>query len=91
MNKREQELYGILQEEAAEVIQAVSKMNRFGKVAERGDKNKEALDQEIGDFIGVLKLLHDEGYLDGDKLIKAAEKKIKKLDVYMVNKRKGTK
>ena len=87
MNKREQELYGILQEEAAEVIQAVSKMFRFGNT----ERNQKDLNQEIGDFIGVLKLLHDEKYLDGEGLIKAAEKKIKKLDVYMTNKRKSSK
>ena len=85
MNKREQELYGILQEEAAEVIQAISKMNRFGAT----DSNKKDITQEIGDFIGVLKLLHDEGSLDGESLIKAAEKKLKKLEIYMTNKRKS--
>jgi NTP pyrophosphatase (non-canonical NTP hydrolase) len=81
---REQELYIVLQEEAAEVVQAVSKVFRFGKT----ESNIKDLEQEIGDFIGVLKLLDNEGYLDGEKLIKAAEKKIKKLDIYMTNKRK---
>lgn len=81
---REQELLIILQEESAEVVQAVSKIFRFGKT----DANVKDLEQEVGDFLGVLKLLDDEGYMNGEKLIKAAEKKIKKLEIYMTNKRK---
>ena len=82
---REEELLGILQEEAAEVIQAVSKCNRFGKT----ERNIKDLETEIGDFMGVLKCLVEEGYVDptGEKLMKHAEAKIKKLEKYMVNKR----
>lgn len=84
MKNREEELFIILQEEASEVVQAVSKRFRFGNT----ESNRKDVEQEIGDFIGVLKVLSEEGYLDSDKLFKAAEKKLKKLDTYMTNKRK---
>jgi NTP pyrophosphatase (non-canonical NTP hydrolase) len=81
MNPREEELFGILQEEAAEVIQVVSKRRRFG-VSER---NVKELEQELGDFIAVLKLLVEEGYIDLDKLEPAVLKKIAKLKLNMSN------
>ncbi len=85
MFNRKQELFGILQEEAAEVIQAVSKLNRFGET----ERNIKDLEAEIGDFMGVLKCLVEEGYIDktGNVLIKNAEIKIKKLEKFMVNKK----
>lgn len=85
MINRKQELMVVLQEEAAEVIQAVSKAFRFGET----ERNIKELETEIGDFLGVLKLLVEEGYIDqnGDALIKHAEAKIKKLEKYMTNKK----
>lgn len=85
ITSRKQELMTILQEEAAEVIQAVSKCFRFGET----ERNTKDLETEIGDFLGVLKLLVEEGYLDqtGQALMKHAEAKIKKLDKYMTFKK----
>jgi NTP pyrophosphatase (non-canonical NTP hydrolase) len=83
---REEELLGILQEEAAEVIQAISKCNRFGKT-ERNIKN---LETEIGDFMGVFKMLIDEKFFDdtaGDRIFKAAEAKVKKVEKFILNKK----
>lgn len=67
------------------MIQAVSKCFRFGET----DRNLEALETEIGDFLGVLRLLVEEGYLDksGKVLFKHADAKIKKLEKYMTNKK----
>jgi NTP pyrophosphatase (non-canonical NTP hydrolase) len=56
-----------LQEEAAEVIQAVSKINRFGpdnRHPDRTSTNKQELIGEIEDFLAILAALEGHGYLD---------------------------
>lgn len=88
---RKQELLLVMMEECAEVIQAVSKVRRFGETAynpldKKKIPNMTCLETEIGDILGVLKLLIDEGHVDGDNIQKAAEKKVKKLDKYMSQK-----
>lgn len=73
------ELLSLLQEEAAEVVIAVSKLERFGDI--------QHLHDEIGDVMGVLKLLVEEKFIDEETMIEGAERKIKKLDRYIVNKK----
>jgi len=56
------ELLGILQEECAEVIQAVSKLRRFGlrghSLLDEGRvENRQLLARELGDVSAVIKLL----------------------------------
>ena len=41
---------------------------------------------ELGDIMGVIKLLAEDGHIDEEKLMKAAEDKVKKLDKFMTNK-----
>jgi len=56
-----------LQEEAAEVIQAVSKIRRFGENANHPDKtttNKQDLVNELEDFLAILAALEYTKYLD---------------------------
>jgi NTP pyrophosphatase (non-canonical NTP hydrolase) len=56
-----------LQEEAAEVIQAVSKVNRFGPDNSHPDRqttNKQELVQEIEDFLAILGVLEQLQYFD---------------------------
>lgn len=56
-----------LQEEAAEVIQAVSKINRFGpdnRHPERTTTNKQELVGEIEDFLAILAALEGHQYID---------------------------
>lgn len=91
MNRKE-ELLLVLMEECAEIIQAVSKIRRFGEHAynpldKKKITNSVHLETEIGDFMGVLKLLVEENHINGENLIELAEKKIKKLDKYMNAKR----
>lgn len=77
---RETELLGNLQEESAEVIQVISKIKRFTEIGQPVPEEKlEMLHSEIGDFLGVLKLLHDDGLIDMDRLEKAATRKIERL------------
>lgn len=51
MSKRQDEILTILQEECAEVIQAISKVRRFGK-----DTNMEDLCKEIADCEYLIRL-----------------------------------
>lgn len=56
-----------LQEEAAEVIQAVSKINRFGEQGKHPDRtatNKQELIQELEDFLAILAVLEDQQWID---------------------------
>jgi NTP pyrophosphatase (non-canonical NTP hydrolase) len=56
-----------LQEEAAEVIQAVSKINRFGEANHHPDRqttNKQELVGEIEDFLAILGVLEELDWLD---------------------------
>lgn len=56
-----------LQEEAAEVIQAVSKINRFGEANKHPDRtttNKQELVGELEDFLAILAVLEQTGWLD---------------------------
>ena len=56
-----------LQEEAAEVIQAVNKIRRFGenqKHPERDTTNKQDLTNELEDFLAILAALEYTKYLD---------------------------
>lgn len=61
------ELLCKLQEEAAEVIQAVSKINRFGphnNHPHRTTTNHQELVQELEDFLAILAALEHQQYLD---------------------------
>lgn len=56
-----------LQEEAAEVIQAVSKINRFGETNRHPDRtttNKQELVAELEDFLAILAVLEETKWLD---------------------------
>jgi NTP pyrophosphatase (non-canonical NTP hydrolase) len=71
----------ITQEECAEVIQAISKIFRFGLDTEwNGETNREHLIEEIGDLKAMIHLLTVESkILDIDKVNDAAAKKLIKL------------
>ena len=59
MNKQRQEALVILQEECAEVIQAVSKCIRFGlDDSYSGVPNRKRLENEIGDLLALVDVLH---------------------------------
>lgn len=56
-----------LQEEASEVIQAVSKIRRFGPDNHHPDReqtNKQELISELEDFLALVAVLEASGYLD---------------------------
>ena len=67
MQNKTQYLICKLQEEAAEVIQAVSKINRFGEQSNHPDRtttNKQELIGELEDFLAILGVLEQMGWLD---------------------------
>ena len=67
MSYKIQYLTAKLQEEAAEVIQAVSKINRFGpenRHPDRATTNKQELIGEIEDFLAILGALEHYQYFD---------------------------
>jgi NTP pyrophosphatase (non-canonical NTP hydrolase) len=83
------EVMAILQEECAEVIQAVSKINRFGMESEwQGITNKESLITEIGDVLAIISILVDETdiNINSDDLQKAIDAKYTKLEIFLPHK-----
>jgi len=72
----------ILQEEAAEVIQAVSKIRRFGADNAKygtGQTNKEHLEEELGDMLAMIDILMINGVISWSNLHSAKRAKIEKL------------
>ena len=84
MNNKENEIMDILQEECAEVIQAVSKCRRFGinGIHLKLEKsNRENLTEEVGDLLCMIDLLIEHGIVDDKEVYiarAAKEEKLKK-------------
>jgi len=82
MNNKSQEIMSILQEECSEVIQAVSKINRFGIDNYKPGKpktNREHLEEELGDLLAMIELLENGGVVSRVKLEVAKTAKFEKL------------
>ena len=82
MNKVENEIMDIAQEECAEVIQAISKVRRFGFDGKHPDKtfnNREHLEEEIGDLCCMFDLMREHNMINWANVITASENKRKKL------------
>jgi len=82
MNTKSHEIMSILQEECSEVIQAVSKINRFGIDNYKPGKpktNREHLEEELGDLLAMVDLLEKDGIISKDKMENAKKAKFEKL------------
>lgn len=82
MNDKTNEVMDILQEECAEVIQAVSKIRRFGLVGKHPDKeynNQEHLEEELGDMLAMIDILREMGIVSWGNMEVAKVAKIEKL------------
>ncbi len=83
MDDNTKEILYILQEECAEVTQAVSKVFRFGFDARWPDdttpNNKEKLEEEIGDLLAMIDILVRKTTLSDSNINDARHKKIEKL------------
>ena len=69
----------ILSEECAEVVQANSKLIRFGPY---DDQNIIELEKELGDVMAVVMILDYYGYVSLDNIQKNIEPKLQKLKKY---------
>ena len=82
MDPKQKEALDILQEECAEVIQAVSKISRFGLDNLKPGKpktNREHLEEELGDLIAMIDILTRNGIVDSTNIEMAAAAKVEKL------------
>ena len=84
MTEKEREILGILQEECAEVIQAVSKCVRFGidNSHKSGNTQRENLSMEVGDLVCMIGLMIEAGLVKEEDINRARDEKIEKLKVY---------
>ena len=77
MDSQTKEVMDILQEECAEVIQAVSKISRFGLDNLKPGKpktNREHLEEELGDLYAMIEILQE---LDIERAAEAKREKLK--------------
>jgi len=84
-DKELQELFGLLTEECAEVIQALSKAKRFGlDNVYKGKSNKTHLVQEVGDVVALIMIISAKypEVMNDLSLASAVKKKIAKLKTY---------
>jgi NTP pyrophosphatase (non-canonical NTP hydrolase) len=82
MNTQIQEAMIILQEECAEVIQAISKCFRFGLNNSKlghTQTNAQHLEEEIGDLIALVAILVEQGVVDASAIELAKVQKTQKL------------
>ena len=81
MNEKNREALIILQEECAEVIQAVSKCYRFGldNQHKSGATQRANLELEVGDMLALVDILVDQGVIDLNNLQTAKLNKVEKL------------
>ena len=85
MNAKEKEVMDILQEECAEVIQAVSKINRFGADNVKPGKpktNREHLEEELGDMLAMIDIMLEKSVISLEHLEIAKKAKIEKLKTW---------
>jgi len=82
MQEKIEEVMSILQEECAEVIQAVSKINRFGMDNLKPGlpkTNRQHLEEELGDLVAMITLLEKTGIVDTVNIEKYKLEKFDKL------------
>jgi NTP pyrophosphatase (non-canonical NTP hydrolase) len=85
MNKQIKEVLDITQEECAEVIQAISKISRFGIDNYKPGKpktNREHLEEELGDLYAMIEILQELDIVSWANIEKAAEAKKDKLKLW---------
>jgi len=82
MNSKEKEILDITGEECAEVIVAISKINRFGLDNFKPGKpltNRQHLAEELGDLQAMINLCIDHKLVNVEEVMTATYNKIEKL------------
>jgi NTP pyrophosphatase (non-canonical NTP hydrolase) len=85
MDSQTKEVMDILQEECAEVIQAISKISRFGLDNLKPGKpktNREHLEEELGDLYAMIEILQELDIVSWTNIEQAAEAKREKLKIW---------
>jgi NTP pyrophosphatase (non-canonical NTP hydrolase) len=85
MDSNVNEILLIMQEECAEVTQAISKCFRFGLDNHKPGKpktNKEHLEEELGDLVAMITLLEIHGIISQHNIEKAKLAKFEKLKTW---------
>lgn len=85
MNEQVKEALMILQEECAEVTQAISKIFRFGvdtQYPEGAPTNKEKLEEEVGDLLAMVDILIQSGALSDSHVNQSRSAKKSKLKLW---------
>jgi len=87
INDHQEECLNILQEECAEVIQAASKIKRFGLIGKPINTtltNRESLELELGDVLALVDLVRGSGLgVTEEGIEKARVNKMQRLSKYM--------
>lgn len=88
LQPRDHEYMGILQEECAEVIQIISKINRFGLYSvnpfiENSKNNQQMLIDEVGDVYAMILKLEERGLFKREQIEERAAYKHEKLKRYL--------
>ena len=81
LTNAQRERLDLLQEEAAEIVQAASKILRFGYEGKHpgrlnGPTNKKHLEAEIGGLCAILTLMRDAGEISEEECSKAEQFKL---------------
>lgn len=83
LTSKQQEVLAIAQEECAEVIQAISKVFRFGiDASHNGVTNREHLTVEAGDLMCMLDLMVELGMINELEMVEASANKRIKLETW---------
>jgi NTP pyrophosphatase (non-canonical NTP hydrolase) len=85
MNSQLKEVMDIAQEECAEVIQAISKISRFGIDNLKPGKpktNREHLEEELGDLLAMVDILENMEAINMVNVNLARRAKIEKLKIW---------
>ncbi len=82
-----EEALTIMQEECAEVIQAIAKIKRFGFDSHYPntppeDNNRKQLNDELGDVLAMMHVLYNLFEIDAMQIASRARKKLRKLETY---------
>ncbi len=82
MDDKQKEIMLIAQEECAEVVQAISKVFRFGMDDVHPTtmkSNKDSLEEEVGDLMCMIELMQEYGIINASNVLNANVKKRNKL------------
>jgi NTP pyrophosphatase (non-canonical NTP hydrolase) len=83
LSDKQKEILAISQEECAEVVQAVSKIFRFGiDESHEGVTNRQQLTTEVGDLLCMIELMIESGMIERSEMMNASGNKRKKLQTW---------